>query len=290
MLLLNLQYFAEGESSGGDVGIATDTGAEVSSVDVAGTDTQATEQATPENVEEKPTFDELIKGDYKKDYDKAVRKAINKRFKNQQDLQGKLDRLTPLLDVVGTRYGVMPTEEGYDVEALISKIEDDNALYEQEAFEKGIDVETLKQQKKLERQNKALNQKLQSMEQDRQRQEAFNKVLAEAEQVKAIYPNFNLDEEMLNPDFGRLLARDIPVQTAYEVIHKDEILTQGMQYAVQHTKENIVRDIQSGQRPIENGMSSQSGTSVGGKDVTKFTLKDFEDIKRRAANGEKITF
>ena len=241
-------------------------------------------------MEVKPTFDELIKGDYKKDYDKAVRKAINKRFKNQQDLQGQIDRLNPLLDVVGTRYGVTPTEQGYDVEALIAKIEDDNALYEQEAFEKGIDVETLKQQKKLERQNRALNQRLQSIEADRQRQEAFNKVLQQAEETKATYPDFDLDTEMLNEDFGRLIARDIPVKTAYEVIHKDEILTQGMQYAVQHTKENIVRDIQSGQRPIENGMSSQSGTSVGGKDVSKLTLKDFEDIKRRAANGEKIMF
>lgn len=289
MLLLNLQTFAEETSSEG-VGIATDTGADISSVDVSATETQEIEQTTPENVEVKPTFDELIKGDYKKDYDKAVRKAINKRFKNQQDLQGQIDRLNPLLDVVGTRYGVTPTEQGYDVEALIAKIEDDNALYEQEAFEKGIDVETLKQQKKLERQNRALNQRLQSIEADRQRQEAFNKVLQQAEETKATYPDFDLDAEMLNADFGRLIARDIPVKTAYEVIHKDEILTQGMQYAVQHTKENIVRDIQSGQRPIENGMSSQSGTSVGGKDVSKLTLKDFEDIKRRAANGEKIMF
>lgn len=280
MLLLDLQFFAD---EGGDSSLATSAESVEADASAAEADTATAE----ESVESEPTFDELIKGKYKKDYDNAVKGVLNKRFKNQADLQGKIDSLSPILDMVSSRYGVQRKRNGdFDVEALTQKIEEDNSMWEQEAFERGVDVETLKEMKKLERQNESLK----AREQERQNREGFERLVQQAEQAKAFYPDLDLEIEMMDEDFGRLIANGIDVKTAYEVRHHDDIMTSSMQYAVQHTKENISRNIQAGHRPQENGTNASSSSSVGSVDVSKLTLKDLEDIKRRAANGEHITF
>ena len=279
-MILNLQFFAE---EGGDSQLATDTGAEVTDAGAA----EVTEQATPESVEEtKPTFDDLIKGDYKKDYDKAVKSAINKRFRNQANLQKQLDAQAPILEMLSNKYGVAETDKGFDVDAIQRKLDEDNAMYEQEAFDKGIDVDTLKQMKQLERQIAIQQRQLQEAE----RREGFERLVQQANAAKEIYPDFDLDTEMMDEGFGRLIANGIDAKTAYEVVHMNDIMTSGMQYAVQHTKENISRDIQSGKRPQENGTSSNASSSVGSVDVSKLSLKQIREYAQRAANGEKITF
>ena len=279
MLLLNLQFFAEEGSTDqpatGTEGEATDAGT-----------AEGADQATPESVEERPSFDELIKGDYKKEFDEKVQGAIAKRFKNQADLQGQLDKMNPILDMVSSRYGIAKTDKGYDIEAIQKKLEEDDSMYEQEAFDRGMDVATLKQIKNLERQNAFLKQQQQEAEQRR----GFERLVQQANEAKQIYPDFDLDVEMTNPDFGRLVGVGVDAKTAYQVVHNDELMAAGMQYAVQHTKENISRNIQSGQRPAENGMSNNSPSNLGAQDPSKLTLKEFEDIKQRAMRGERISF
>jgi hypothetical protein len=159
-------------------------------------------------------------------------------------------------------------------------------MYEQEAFERGIDVDTLKQIKQLERQNAMQQRQIQ----DAQRREGFERLVQQANEAKQFYPDFDLDTEMSNEGFGRLIANGIDAKTAYEVVHMDEIRTSEMQYAVQRTKENVSRDIQSGKRPQENGMSSNASSSVGALDPSKLTLEQIREYAQRAANGEKITF
>lgn len=281
ILDLNLQLFAD--ELGGESSLATDTGAEAPETSAV----EGAEQATPESVEEtKPTFDDLIKGDYKKDYDKAVKSAINKRFRNQANLQKQLDAQAPILEMLSNKYGVAVTDKGFDVDAIQRKLDEDNAMYEQEAFERGIDVDTLKQIKQLERQNAIQQRQLQ----EAQRKEGFERLVQQANEAKKIYPDFDLDTEMMDEGFGRLIANGIDAKTAYEVVHMNDIMTSGMQYAVQHTKENISRDIQSGKRPQENGTSSNASSSVGSVDVSKLSLEQIREYAQRAANGEKITF
>lgn len=281
ILDLNLQFFAD--ELGGEGSLATDTGAEAPETSAV----EGAEQATPESVEEtKPTFDDLIKGDYKKDYDKAVKSAINKRFRNQANLQKQLDAQAPILEMLSNKYGVAMTDKGFDVDAIQRKLDEDNAMYEQEAFDKGIDVDTLKQMKQLERQIAIQQRQLQEAE----RREGFERLVQQANEAKKIYPDFDLDTEMMDEGFGRLIANGIDAKTAYEVVHMNDIMTSGMQYAVQHTKENISRDIQSGKRPQENGTSSNASSSVGSVDVSKLSLEQIREYARRAANGEKITF
>lgn len=301
-IFLDLQLFGEEGTSmagadSGSSGIATATAENPAAEGVATGSTG--EQIAPATADQsgapvEETWDSLIKGKYKSDYDKAIKKAINNRFKNDRNLQGQIDSIDPIIRTMAERYGVRPNPDGsIPIAQLQAAIDNDNSIYEKEAFEKGIPVEQLKRTKQLEREVAQLRNQNAQSERDRQ----WNEVVQQAEAAKQVYPNFDLDSEMQNPNFGRLLATmqrsGFPnaVKTVYEIIHKDEIMGGAMAYAVQQTQNKISNSIQSGMtRPAENGIGQQSTASVGNVDPSKLTKAQIDDIRKRAERGEKITF
>lgn len=301
-IFLDLQLFGEEGASmagadSGSSGIATATAENPAAEGVATGSTG--EQIAPATADQsgapvEETWDSLIKGKYKSDYDKAIKKAINNRFKNDRNLQGQIDSIDPIIRTMAERYGVRPNPDGsIPIAQLQAAIDNDNSIYEKEAFEKGIPVEQLKHTKQLEREVAQLRNQNAQSERDRQ----WNEVVQQAEAAKQVYPNFDLDTEMQNPNFGRLLATmqrsGFPnaVKTVYEIIHKDEIMGGAMAYAVQQTQNKISNSIQSGMtRPAENGIGQQSTASVGNVDPSKLTKAQIDDIRKRAERGEKITF
>jgi len=301
-IFLDLQLFGEEGASmagadSGSSGIATATAENPAAEGVATGSTG--EQIAPATADQsgapvEETWDSLIKGKYKSDYDKAIKKAINNRFKNDRNLQGQIDSIDPIIRTMAERYGVRPNPDGsIPIAQLQAAIDNDNSIYEKEAFETGIPVEQLKRTKQLEREVAQLRNQNAQSERDRQ----WNEVVQQAEAAKQVYPNFDLDSEMQNPNFGRLLATmqksGFPnaVKTVYEIIHKDEIMGGAMAYAVQQTQNKISNSIQSGMtRPAENGIGQQSTASVGNVDPSKLTKAQIDDIRKRAERGEKITF
>ena len=114
--------------------------------------------------------------------------------------------------------------------------------------------------------------------------------MEQAESAKQVYPSFDLRAEMQNPKFVDLLRSNIDVRTAYEVIHKDDIIAGAMQFTAKKVEQNITNKIiANGARPSENGNSSQ-GASVTKSDVSALTKADRAEIARRVARGEKISF
>lgn len=301
-IFLDLQLFGEEGASmagadSGSSGIATATAENPAAEGVATGSTG--EQIAPAPADQsgapvEETWDSLIKGKYKSDYDKAIKKAINNRFKNDRNLQGQIDSIDPIIRTMAERYGVRPNPDGsIPIAQLQAAIDNDNSIYEKEAFEKGIPVEQLKRTKQLEREVAQLRNQNAQSERDRQ----WDAVVQQAEAVRQEYPSFDLDSEMQNPNFGRLLATmqrsGFPnaVKTVYEIIHKDEIMGGAMAYAVQQTQNKISNSIQSGMtRPAENGIGQQSTASVGNVDPSKLTKAQIDDIRKRAERGEKITF
>lgn len=292
----NLQLFGEeGEMAGvdtgsSDVGIATDT-AEVDS----GVATTPTEQVAPvEDQIPTETWDDLIKGKYKKEYNAAVKDAVNKRFKNQRNLQSQIDSIDPMVRALAQKYGIAANADGsIPIEALTKSVMDDNAMYEQEAFDRGMSVQDLKQMKRLE----AENQQLRMASARSQEQQEWDEIVSQGEALKNDFPDFDLDLEMQNEQFGRLLVTmqksgfPNPVRTAYEAVHRDEIMSGAMRYAVAQTQQKISNSIQSGmRRPNENGNSHQSSASIGAVDPSKLTKEQFNEFKRRAERGERIVF
>ena len=285
---IDLQLF--GEEGMADTGDIANPTAETSEGDGVATTTEEQPVATAED-----EWSTLIKGKYKEQYGKAVNDAVNKRFKHQKDLQGQIDAIDPIIRAMAQRYEIQADANGnIPIQALQDKILNDNALYEQEAFERGMSVDDLKQMKALERENAQLKRATQYT----QEQKEWDDLVAQGEELKQMYPSFDMDTEMVNPEFGKSLAffknsnmYPDPVRRAYELVHRDEIMSGAMQYAVQKTQQNISNSIQSGMsRPQENGTNQVAAGAPTALDPSKLSREQIEDIKKRAARGERITF
>ena len=305
-MILDLQLFAEG-ASGGDGGTGAEgaTGASATAAvsqnkgvksnplaDVV-YGKQPTEETTPAaEVVENPTedrnakFEALIKGEYKDLYDQRMQDTVQKRLKSSKETVDKYNALAPTLEVLAKKYGVDPT----DIEALNKAIEEDDSYYEQEALEKGITVEQLKEVRKMEKENAVLKQQLEEQNRRENANKVYSQWMEQAESTKQVYPSFDLRAEMQNPKFVDLLRSNIDVRTAYEVIHKDDIIAGAMQFTAKTVEQKIANKIiAGGARPAENGNSSQ-GASVTKSDVSTLTKADRDEIARRVARGEKISF
>lgn len=239
--------------------------------------------ATPDRNAE---FEKLIKGEYKDLYDARMQDTIQKRLKGTKETVDKYNALTPTLELLAKKYGV----DASDIEGLTKAIEADDSYYEQEAMENGMTVQQLKEFKKMQRENADLRAQMQ----EQQRQENANKLYAswmnQAEAAKKVYPGFDMKTEMNNPEFVKLLRSNVDVRTAYEVLHKDEIIPAAMQFTAKTVEQKLTNKIiANGARPSENGMNSQ-GAAVVKSDVSQLSKEDRAEIIRRVARGEKIRF
>ena len=306
-MLLNLQLFAEGAGGDGGTGAEGATGATATAavsqnkgvksnpladVQYGVQPTKAEETSPAAKVVENPTedrnakFEALIKGEYKDLYDARVSDTVQKRLKASKETVDKYNELTPTLEALAKKYGV----DASDIKALNKAIEDDDSYYEQEALEKGITVEQLKEIRKMEKENAELKKQMEEQNREANAKKIYATWMEQADKAKQVYPSFNLRAEMQNPKFVDLLKSNIDVRTAYEVIHKDDIIAGAMQFTAKKVEQNITNKIiANGARPSENGNSSQ-GASVTKSDVSTLTKADRAEIARRVARGEKISF
>ena len=229
-------------------------------------------------------FEELIKGEYKDLYDARMQDTIQKRLKASKETVDKYNELAPTLEVLAKKYGVDAT----DIKALNKAIEEDDSYFEEEALEKGITVEQLKEIRKMERENAELKKMMDEKSRKEELGKQYAQWMQQAEEAKRIYPNLNFDEESKNPQFRRLLGSGVDVATAYKVIHMDELIPAAMQYTAKTVEQKIANKVMANaSRPTENGNSSQGATVVK-DDVSKFTKSDRQEIIRRVARGERI--
>ena len=293
---VNLQLFAEsGGSTSGATGVSGSVpGSQSSGVDsnFNGTQYGAKGNGTVQNPavqneqDISARFEEMIKGEFKDIYNQRVQDTVQKRLKNSKETVEKYEALVPILEMLGKKYSV----DASDINALSKAIEDDDSYYEEEAMEKNMTVEQLKEFKKVERERNLLRKQ---MNEEKRRQDAdrvYSQWMQDAEATKLVYPSFDLRTEMRNPKFQELLRNHIDVRTAYEVIHKDEIIPAAMQFAVQTAEKNFANNvIANGARPIENGNFFQ-GASSATTDPAKMSKEERAKINARIANGERITF
>lgn len=253
---------------------------------VAGSDNnQQGVTTTSDTLEERrKAYRDLMNGEYKDLYTEDTQRIINRRFRETQALEQQVGQYQPLVDMLMQRYKI---GDG-DITKLTAAIENDDAYWSEAAEEAGMSVEQYKQFQKLQRDYNAL----QKAQQQRQSQEAAQRKLqrwyGEAEQVKALYPSFDLNAEVKNPQFLSMLKAGVPVQHAYEVTHMEEIKAGVAAMQARATEKQVVDGIRAkGARPQENGTSSQSAFTVK-DDPSKWTKKDRAEVARRAARGENI--
>ncbi|MBQ6708217.1 MAG: hypothetical protein IJM97_04625, partial [Clostridia bacterium] len=253
---------------------------------------EAKPEAQAPDVQTEPTpdrqtmFDNLIKGEYKDLYDANVQSIVKERLKASKETAGKFEALAPTLELLGKKYGVDST----DIEALNKAIESDDSYWEDEAMQRGMSVEQLKEMRKIQRENSELNRQLQEKNAREKVSQDVSRWMQQSEQVKTVYPNFDFKTEMDNPQFLSLLRSGVDVKAAYEALHINEIIPAAIQQTARNVEEKVVNSIMAnGTRPVENGNASQGASTVK-SDVSQLTKADREEIARRVARGEKISF
>lgn len=304
--VVSLQLFAEGAADGGtaqgqgvtagaasqhSAGVKANPLADVKygiqpeeAPSVAGVEKTAGEQADPA-----AEFEKLIKGQYKQQYDARVQDTMRQRLKGKDgqiaDLTSRQKAVEPILELLGRRYGV----DTGDIAALSRAIEADDSYFESAAEEHGMSVDQYRQFRKLERENEDLRRAAQDRKDREQADRLYAQWNAQAQEAKGMYPGLDLKAELQNPKFLDLLRSNIDVKTAYEVIHKDEIIPAAMHIAAKNVESKLAKKIASGGRPVENGVGSGSAAVVK-SDVSKLSRNDIDEVMRRVARGERVTF
>lgn len=307
---INLQLFADGGAAGGDGGAAAAAAGDSTGVSVPdagvrksrkrdnplanvqyGVQQQSAEQVAPadgaaeQGTETEETFESLIKGKYKPDADAYIQNIVQNRLKNHQNDMAELEELRKLKASVAKKFNV----DDQDLSGIIQAVEYDEEALEMEAIQRGMSVDSLKTVKRLEEQNKQLMQREQKSIAEQRMQQHFNSLAQQAESVKATYPGFDLMQEMSNPTFARLTAPGVGIdpKTAYEIVHKDEIMAANAQAQAQAFAKSVKAN---GARPAENGLKAEQGASTVKTDPRSLTPADRAEIRRRVARGERIIF
>ena len=232
----------------------------------------------------KKAFHDLINNEYKDLYTEETQNMINRRFKETKNLEKQVNEQKALMDMLSQRYKV----EG--VENLMKALENDDAYWEEGADEAGMTVEQYKLFQKQERKIKELLDKQKIAEEEEKVQRQMFEWNEQAEALKQTFPNFDLQTEIANTEFQNLILKGVPIDHAYKLIHMDEINSEIMKSTAQLTEKRVVDNIRSkGNRPIENGASSQSAFTVK-NDVRKLTREERAEVARRVSRGEIISF
>ena len=302
---INLQLFAEGGAAAGDGGATAGTGVTGAAAvpqtkgeknnplanvkygkqEVAAPVAGVQETAQPTE-DRQAAFEKLIKGEFKDLYDAKMQDTIQKRLRGTRETVEKFEALSPTLELLAKKYGVKVD----DIEGLNRAIEDDDAYFEEEAMEKGVSVEHLKEIRRMTKENEMLRKQMQEQSARDNASKQYAAWMEQGEKTKAVYPSFDLRAELQNPQFVNLLRSNVDVRTAYEVLHKDEIIPAAMQFAAKTAEQKLANKIiAGGARPTENGNSSQ-GAAVVKDDVASLSRADRKEIIRRVQRGEKISF
>ena len=242
---------------------------------------QAQEQAN-----QKASFDDMIKGEYKQDFEKRVQSIVADRLKGREADRQKAEQMTPILEALAQKYG----KEANDLQGIVQAVQGDNSLFEDEANRMGVPVDVFRNMKTLEAENQRMKAAQQKNAEERALHEHFQKIATQAEEMKQAFPGFDLKAELQNPLFMKWTSPQygMSVKDAYFAIHHDEIQKATMQYAGQRATQQVAASVQAGaRRPQENGMQGV-GAAMIKSDPSTWSKADRAEVRRRARNGEDV--
>ena len=298
-----LQAFAEGLEGAGDMG-GTDGSMDSGLADQTGAEDDLFSYGEePSKTASSVSSDESVKADgddyqtfrekYKDQIGHDIQDAIQRRFKNQQQYEDMYNDLIDSLGPLYLKYGL----DGSDVEELKQALAKDDSLLEDTAFNEGLTPEALRERMQQRRENAKLQKELDRLREEQIQAQAsrdalnqYNEWVKEAEELKQLYPGFDLAKELENDDFRTdLIESGRPLRKVYEAAHLDEIIQGAIQTTAAKVREGVTNDIRArGMRPAENG--TRMGSVSVKKDVNELTDKDIDRLIARARAGDIISF
>lgn len=302
---LELQLFADGgAASTGDAAPAADNAAE------GGADPEATDSAAEgsgsENgegeageeakklspAERRRAFGQMMSGEYKDLADEMMQNAVQIAAQNLE----ASPEMRGLLEAIAEKYGTDATDLTALTDAIRNGVVKDDAYFERIAMEKGISVRTAREMDKLETQNKRLTAQQQAAQQMQKAAAERARIAqiqakwdAEAEALKAKYPEFDREEVLANPEVEKMMRAGCSMEAAYRAAYFDRLMARQTAATAQQTEQGVLNRVQQrASRPAENG-TRPGGAVQTHLDVEHMSRKDREALERRVLRGEIIT-
>lgn len=219
--------------------------------------TTPTEEETGTASNKKLTYKEMIESeDYKADHEKYVQKLLKDRMKKHN---AEAEKDLELLHLVGRKYGLDANSQTFK-EDLSSAIKADDGIYEKYAQEHDVPIEEAKRMVGIEQQ---LERATKEEEQRRVAEEdakVINALRDKGRETQSVYPDFNLDEQMADERFRRLVvAFNGDTTQAYEAINHKALTRRAVAEAEANAQRAVSNSVKANlSRPAEGGISSTS--------------------------------
>lgn len=315
---MELQLFAEGGDGSGAGETSQSAGADSSpsrgalgrtenaALDEQGSTDQKAEGSGSENgegeageeakklspAERRRVFGQMMSGEYKDLADEMMQNAVQIAAQNLE----ASPEMRGLLEAIAEKYGTDATDLTALTDAIRNGVVKDDAYFEKIAMEKGISVKTAREMDKLETQNKRLTAQQQAAQQMQKAAAERARIAqiqakwdAEAEALKAKYPEFDREEVLANPEVEKMMRAGCSMEAAYRAAYFDRLMAQQSAETAQRTEQGVLNRVQQrASRPAENG-TRPGGAVQTHIDVEHMSRKDREALERRVLRGEIIT-
>lgn len=296
---LELQLFADGGAAstgdnaaeGGADPEATDSAAEGSGSE-NGEGEAGEEAKKPSPAERRKAFGQMMSGEYKDLADEMMQNAVQIAAQNLE----ASPEMRGLLEAIAEKYGTDATDLTALTDAIRNGVVKDDAYFERIAMEKGISVRTAREMDKLETQNKRLTAQQQAAQQMQKAAAERARIAqiqakwdAEAEALKAKYPEFDREEVLANPEVEKMMRAGCSMEAAYRAAYFDRLMARQTAATAQQTEQGVLNRVQQrASRPAENG-TRPGGAVQTHLDVEHMSRKDREALEKRVLRGEIIT-
>ena len=205
---------------------------------------EETESPAAEQSGERMSWEEILADpEYRRRYDESVQHIVQKRLRSRAGAEARLERLAPVLEALGTRYGVDWADEALDMRTLAGRVSGEE---ERRAAEEEIDRH-------------------------------LDGLFEQARSLRESVPDFDRLHELEDPRFLRLTAphSGVALADAWYALHRAEIGRQ----AARESLEALSRSLQSGgRRPRE--LSDRRGDS-GKTPPARMNREEREALKKR---------
>lgn len=250
------------------------------------------EAEKPSPAERRRAFGQMMSGEYKDLADEMMQNAVQIAAQNLE----ASPEMRGLLEAIAEKYGTDATDLTALTDAIRNGVVKDDAYFERIAMEKGISVRTAREMDKLETQNKRLTAQQQAAQQMQKAAAERARIAqiqakwdAEAEALKAKYPEFDREEVLANPEVEKMMRAGCSMEAAYRAAYFDRLMARQTAATAQQTEQGVLNRVQQrASRPAENG-TRPGGAVQTHLDVEHMSRKDREALEKRVLRGEIIT-
>ncbi len=255
------------------------------------------EENQPDVDAEKASFEDLIKKEYKEDYEAKLQEHLSRRLKNYKQKESKLDLYEPIIDYIKDYTGMDNIEEAFE------KLQSETL--EEIAISKGYpSVEAYKEVRELKNTIKNINKTAAPEAQSYNAEYVRQQMIEQEAAMRDEFPGFKvidylppMDSEgriLDNPSkessrFLENLKNGMQVRTAYIDAYYDKIIKEAKQSAIKNTTNNIKK---RSSRPSELAASGGSPVYKLNKDISAMSDAEFiafkKEKKRLAEKGIDI--